>query len=48
MAISHKIKAYLPDSFLTKDNPDDFIARTISERSLSVKQIIFEKPITVE
>lgn len=39
MAILHKIKAYLYDNFLTKDNPNDFIARTISERSLSVKQI---------
>ncbi len=48
MAISHKIKAYLPDSFITKDNPDDFVAPTISERSLSLKQIIFEKPLTVE
>lgn len=39
MPILHKIKAYLYDNFLTKDNPNDFIARTISERSLSVKQI---------
>lgn len=39
MAILHKIKAYLYDNFLTKDNPNDFIARTVSERSLSVKQI---------
>lgn len=39
MPILHKIKAYLYDNFLTKDNPNDFIARTVSERSLSVKQI---------
>ncbi|MDP9958040.1 hypothetical protein J2X97_003714 [Epilithonimonas hungarica] len=39
MPILHKIKAYLYDNLLTKDNPNDFIARTISERSLSVKQI---------
>lgn len=39
MPILHKIKAYLYDNYLTKDNPNDFIARTISERSLSVKQI---------
>ena len=39
MAILHKIKAYLYDNALTKDNPNDFIARTVSERSLNVKQI---------
>lgn len=39
MPILHKIKAYLYDNVLTKDNPNDFIARTVSERSLSVKQI---------
>lgn len=39
MVILHKIKAYLYDNQLTKDNPNDFIARTVSERSLSVKQI---------
>ncbi|MGE4513855.1 MAG: DNA-binding domain-containing protein [Chryseobacterium sp.] len=39
MSILHKIKAYLYDNTLTKDNPNDFIARTASERSLSVKQI---------
>ena len=39
MPILHKIKAYLYDNLLTKDNPNDFIARTISERSLGVKQI---------
>ena len=37
--ILHKIKAYLYDNVLTKDNPNDFIARTVSERSLNVKQI---------
>lgn len=37
--ILHKIKAYLYDNVLTKDNPNDFIARTASERSLSVKEI---------
>nr|WP_312903266.1 DNA-binding domain-containing protein [Chryseobacterium taichungense] len=37
--ILHKIKAYLYDNTLTEDNPNDFIARTASERSLSVKQI---------
>lgn len=39
MAILHRIKAYLYDNVLTKDNPNDFIARTVSERSLNVKQI---------
>lgn len=39
MVILHKIKAYLYDNQLTKDIPNDFIARTVSERSLSVKQI---------
>ncbi|MGE4513613.1 MAG: DNA-binding domain-containing protein [Chryseobacterium sp.] len=39
MSVLHKIKAYLYDNTLTKDNPNDFIARTASERSLSVKQI---------
>ncbi|WP_042723129.1 DNA-binding domain-containing protein [Flavobacterium sp. B17] len=37
--ILHKIKAYLYDNVLTKDNPNDFIARTTSERSLNVQQI---------
>ncbi|SMP34813.1 DNA-binding domain-containing protein [Chryseobacterium profundimaris] len=37
--ILHKIKAYLYDNVLTKDNPNDFIARTMSERSLSVQDI---------
>ncbi|MDP9957890.1 hypothetical protein J2X97_003564 [Epilithonimonas hungarica] len=39
MAVLHKIKAYLYESLLTKDNPNDYIARTVSERSLNVKQI---------
>lgn len=39
MTVLHKIKAYLYDNLLTKDNPNDFIARTVSERALSVKQI---------
>ncbi|WP_346984430.1 DNA-binding domain-containing protein [Chryseobacterium sp. POE27] len=37
--ILHRIKAYLYDNVLTKDNPNDFTARTISERSLNVQQI---------
>ncbi|MGE4515123.1 MAG: DNA-binding domain-containing protein, partial [Chryseobacterium sp.] len=37
--ILHKIKAYLYDNVLTKDNPNDFTARTVSERSLNVQQI---------
>ena len=37
--ILHRIKAYLYDNALTKDNPDDLIARVSSERSLSVKDI---------
>lgn len=39
MLILHKIKAYLYDNALTKDNPNDYIARTVSERSLGIKQI---------
>lgn len=39
MSVLHKIKAYLYKNVLTKDNPNDFIARTVSERSLIVKQI---------
>jgi hypothetical protein len=34
----HKIKAYLYDNLLTED-PNDFIARVQSERSLNVKEI---------
>jgi DNA-binding domain/Domain of unknown function (DUF4469) with IG-like fold len=37
--ILHKIKAYLYDNVLTKDNPNDFTARTASERSLNVQEI---------
>uniref|UniRef100_UPI0028AF4B75 DNA-binding domain-containing protein n=1 Tax=Chryseobacterium taichungense TaxID=295069 RepID=UPI0028AF4B75 len=37
--ILHKIKAYLYDNVLTKDNPNDYTARTASERSLNVQQI---------
>ncbi|SEM59831.1 protein of unknown function [Chryseobacterium taichungense] len=37
--ILHRIKAYLYDNVLTKDNPNDFTARTTSERSLNVQQI---------
>ena len=39
MKTRHKIRAYLYENTLTKDNPNDYIARTISERSLDVKQI---------
>ena len=38
MAVLHKIKAYLYDNVLT-ENPNDFMARVSSERSLSVKEI---------
>jgi len=38
MATLHKIKAYLYDNALT-ENPNDFVARVSSERSLSVKDI---------
>jgi hypothetical protein len=37
--ILHKIKAHLYDNAPTKDNPNDFIARVSSERSLSVNDI---------
>ena len=37
--ILHRVKAYLYDNALTKDNPNDFIARVSSERSLSVSDI---------
>jgi hypothetical protein len=39
MSTLHKIKAHLYDNALTKDNPNDFIARVSSERSLSVNDI---------
>jgi hypothetical protein len=35
----HKIKAWLYDNQLTKDNPNDYIARVASERTLGVKDI---------
>ncbi len=37
--ILHRSKAYLYDNFLTKDNPNDFIARISSDRSLTVAQV---------
>jgi len=37
--ILHRIRAYLYDNVLTADNPNDYIARTVSERSLNVKQV---------
>lgn len=39
MKTQHKIRAYLYDNVLTKNNPNDYTARTVSERSLNVKQI---------
>ncbi len=39
MTTLHKIKAYLYDNVFAKDNPNDCIARTVSEQSLNVKQI---------
>ena len=38
MPILHRIKAYLYDNVLT-ENPNDYIARTFSERSLNSSQI---------
>jgi hypothetical protein len=37
--ILHTIKAWLYKNLLTKDKPNDYIARVISERSLSIKDI---------
>jgi hypothetical protein len=37
--ILHRIKAYLYDNALTKDDVNDYVARVNSEHSLSVKQI---------
>jgi hypothetical protein len=37
--ISHRIKAYLYDNPLTKDDVNDYAARESSEQSLSVEQI---------
>ena len=39
VTILHRIKAYLYDNALTKDNPNDYVARVISERSLNVQQV---------
>ena len=39
MAVLHKIKAWLYDNPLTKDNPNDFTARVSSEKSLDIAQI---------
>jgi hypothetical protein len=38
-AILHRIKAYLYDNALTKENPNDFTARVSSEKSLNVRQV---------
>jgi hypothetical protein len=37
--ILHKIKAWLYENLLTQDNPNDYIARVNSERSLGVSDI---------
>ncbi|MDR0667476.1 MAG: hypothetical protein LBF90_02520, partial [Prevotellaceae bacterium] len=37
--ILHRIKAYLYENLLTKENPHDYMARVVSERSLSVQDI---------
>jgi hypothetical protein len=37
--ILHRIKAYLYENALTKENSNDFVARVSAERSLSVKDI---------
>jgi hypothetical protein len=37
MAILHKIRASLYDNPLTKDNPNDLVAR-VAERSLSINE----------
>jgi hypothetical protein len=39
MNILHRVKAYLYDNLLTKDKPNDLIARVVAERSLDVKDI---------
>lgn len=39
MSVLHKIKAYLYENPLTKDNTHDYIARTSSEQSLNINQI---------
>lgn len=35
----HRIKAYLYENVLTKDNPNDFMAKPVSERTVSVSEI---------
>jgi hypothetical protein len=37
--VLHKIKAWLYDNLLTQDNPNDYIARVNSERSLGIGDI---------
>ena len=37
--ILHKIRAWLYENLLTKDNPDDYIARVESERSLGIADV---------
>jgi hypothetical protein len=37
--VLHKVKAYLYDNAFTKENPNSYIARICSERSLNVKDI---------
>jgi hypothetical protein len=37
--ILHRIKAHLYENVLTKDDPNDYIARVSSERTLNVKQV---------
>jgi hypothetical protein len=39
LTILHQIKAYLYDNSLTKEDPNDYIAKVSSEHSLNVKQI---------
>ncbi len=39
MPVKHKIKAQLYENLLTRNNPNDYMARTISEESLNIKQI---------
>ncbi|MDR2065030.1 MAG: hypothetical protein LBP85_04905 [Prevotellaceae bacterium] len=37
--VLHKIKAWLYDNLLTQDNPNNYIARVYSERSLGMSDI---------
>jgi hypothetical protein len=39
LTILHQIKAYLYNNPLTKEDPNDYIAKVSSEHSLNVKQI---------